>query len=110
MCGRRLGVRIGDVLNALFRFAGVRGRQLFALFAFVSALAMPAVVGAQEVGWIHGLVFDDESGSPLSGIEIAVETIGQLSELSGLRGFEIQGEGDDGAALQAIVDSGLTIE
>ena len=44
------------------------------------------------------------------GIEIAVETIRQLSEVPGLRGFEIQAEGDDRAALQVIEDSGLTIE
>jgi methylenetetrahydrofolate reductase (NADPH) len=52
----------------------------------------------------------DKAAQREIGIEIAVETIRQLSELPGLRGFEIQGEGDDGAVLQVIEDSGLTIE
>jgi len=40
-------------------------------------------------------------------IEIAVETIGQLSERSGLRGFQICGDADTNAALAIIEKSGL---
>jgi len=41
------------------------------------------------------------------GIDIAVETIGQLKKLSGLRGFEIQSDTDVDAALEIIDKSGL---
>jgi len=43
------------------------------------------------------------------GVEIAVETIQRLSELSGLRGFEIRCDGSDEAVLSAISKSGLGI-
>jgi len=44
-----------------------------------------------------------------AGIEIAVETIEKLSRLEGLRGFEIQGDGDDEAALGVLEKAGLEI-
>lgn len=42
-----------------------------------------------------------------AGIEIAVETIREISGLSGLRGFQISDEGDADAALEIIERSGL---
>ena len=39
----------------------------------------------------------DESGQRAAGIEIACETIERLSNLEGLRGFEIRSDGDDDA-------------
>ncbi len=41
------------------------------------------------------------------GIEIAVETIKQISALKGVRGFQISAEGDEDAALEIIQRSGL---
>jgi len=43
-------------------------------------------------------------------IEIAVETIGQLSERSGVRGFQVCGDGDVDAALEVVEKSGLGID
>jgi methylenetetrahydrofolate reductase (NADPH) len=44
------------------------------------------------------------------GIQIAVETIGRLGELRGLRGFAVCGDGDFAAALEVIEKSGLKAE
>ncbi len=52
----------------------------------------------------------DKAAQRAAGIEIAVETIGQLSALGGLRGFEICGNGDDDAAIQVIEKSGLGVD
>jgi len=43
-----------------------------------------------------------------AGIAVAVETIHQLSQVSGLRGFEICGGGDDQAVLEVIEKAGLS--
>jgi methylenetetrahydrofolate reductase (NADPH) len=43
------------------------------------------------------------------GIAIAVDTVQRLSQLPGLRGFEIRGEGLDAAALSVIEQSGLGV-
>ncbi|HQP97180.1 MAG TPA: methylenetetrahydrofolate reductase [bacterium] len=43
-------------------------------------------------------------------IAVALETIRQLSGLEGLRGFEIDGAGDDDAALEVIQKSGLGVD
>jgi len=51
----------------------------------------------------------DEAGQRAVGIELACETIKRLSDLEGLRGFEIRTEGDDGAADELIERSGLRI-
>jgi methylenetetrahydrofolate reductase (NADH) len=45
-----------------------------------------------------------------AGIEIATETIRQLSQLKGLRGFEIRVEDDDEAALEVIGNAGLRVD
>ena len=50
------------------------------------------------------------SAQRAAGIEIAVETIGRLSERSGLRGFQVCGDGDTDAALATIEKSGLGID
>ena len=44
----------------------------------------------------------DESAQRSAGIEIAVEIAQKLSSLTGLRGFEVRGDGDDEAALEVI--------
>jgi methylenetetrahydrofolate reductase (NADPH) len=49
----------------------------------------------------------DAGAQRAEGIQIAVETIGRLSELRGLRGFEVCGDGDLDAALEVIERSGL---
>ncbi|MEE8450465.1 MAG: methylenetetrahydrofolate reductase [Thermoguttaceae bacterium] len=49
----------------------------------------------------------DKAAQRAEGIEIAVETIRQLSDAEGLRGFEICGDGDDEAVLEVIEKSGL---
>jgi methylenetetrahydrofolate reductase (NADPH) len=41
------------------------------------------------------------------GIEFACETIKRLSDLDGLRGFEIRADADDDAAIEVIEKSGL---
>ncbi|MDD5708010.1 MAG: methylenetetrahydrofolate reductase [Kiritimatiellae bacterium] len=43
------------------------------------------------------------------GIKIALETIEALSSLAGLRGFEVRGDGDPGAALEVIEKSGVKV-
>ena len=43
------------------------------------------------------------------GIELACETIERLSDLEGLRGFEIGSRGDDDAADEIMERSGLEI-
>jgi len=53
---------------------------------------------------------DGPSAQRAASIEIAVETIGRLSERSGLRGFQVCGDGDVDAALEIIEKSGLGIE
>jgi 5,10-methylenetetrahydrofolate reductase len=50
-----------------------------------------------------------EADQRAAGIQLAVETIARLSELPGLRGFELRGDGDDEAALQVIAESGRGI-
>ena len=49
----------------------------------------------------------DLEAQKVEGVAIAVETIQRLSQLQGLRGFEINGDGNDDAALAAIDSSGL---
>jgi 5,10-methylenetetrahydrofolate reductase len=44
------------------------------------------------------------------GIDIATETIKQLSSLKGVRGFEIRADGDDEAALEVMQRSGLGVD
>ena len=44
-----------------------------------------------------------------AGIEIAVETIKEISGLKGLRGFHISAEGDESAALEIIERAGLEV-
>ncbi len=51
----------------------------------------------------------DEAGQRALGIELACETIERLSDLEGLRGFEIRTDGDDDAADELIERSGLRI-
>lgn len=51
----------------------------------------------------------DKASQRKAGIEIAVETIKELSSLDGLRGFEICAEGDDEAGIEIIEKSGLEI-
>jgi methylenetetrahydrofolate reductase (NADPH) len=43
------------------------------------------------------------------GVAIAVETIERLAQVSGLRGFAIEGSGNDEAALEVIAQSGLGV-
>ena len=49
----------------------------------------------------------DTRAQRAAGIQIAVETIGKLSAMAGLRGFEIRSDGDDEAALEVIEKAGL---
>jgi len=49
----------------------------------------------------------DKAAQRAVGIEMAVETIKQLSALKGLRGFEICADGDEDAVLEVIQKSGL---
>ena len=49
----------------------------------------------------------DRAAQRAAGIEMAVETIKQLSALKGLRGFEICADGDEDAVLEVIQKSGL---
>jgi len=49
----------------------------------------------------------DEKAQRAAGVQIAVETIRNLSGLAGLRGFEIRSDGDDEAVLEVIAQSGL---
>ena len=49
----------------------------------------------------------DKQGQRAVGMEIALETVGRLSGLKGLRGFEIRGDGDTEAAIEFIEKSGL---
>jgi methylenetetrahydrofolate reductase (NADPH) len=49
----------------------------------------------------------EETAQRALGIELACETIKRLSDLEGLRGFEIRGDGDDDAAAEVIEKSGL---
>ena len=51
----------------------------------------------------------DESEQRAAGIDLACETIERLSDLEGLRGFEIGSRGDDDAADEIIERSGLEI-
>ena len=53
------------------------------------------------------LAVSDSAGQRAKAIEIAVETIGQLSKLPGLRGFCIASDGDLEAFLEIIDKSGL---
>ncbi len=52
----------------------------------------------------------DADAQRAAGIEIAVETVHQLSGISGLRGFQIGADGDHDAALEILEKSGLGIE
>ncbi len=49
----------------------------------------------------------DAAAQRAAGIEIAVETIGRLSQVGALRGFQVCGDVDPAAALQVIEKSGL---
>ena len=49
----------------------------------------------------------DATAQRAAGIELAVETIKQLSALTGVRGFQISAEGGDDATLEIIQRSGL---
>jgi methylenetetrahydrofolate reductase (NADPH) len=51
----------------------------------------------------------DTSAQRAVGIDIATETIQQLSGLKGVRGFEIRADGDDEAALEVMQRSGLGV-
>ncbi len=51
----------------------------------------------------------DAGAQRAAGIEIALETIEQLSALKGMRGFEIYAEGDEDAALEIIERSGIEV-
>ena len=51
----------------------------------------------------------DRVAQRAAGIEIALETIKQVSTLKGIRGFHIDAEGDEDAALEIITRSGLEI-
>jgi len=48
----------------------------------------------------------DPAGQRAAGIEIALETIEQVSTLKGIRGFHIDMEGDEDAALEIIIRAG----
>jgi hypothetical protein len=50
---------------------------------------------------------DDKIAQRTTGIEMACETIKELSAMEGIRGFEIRAEDDDDAALEIIDKSGL---
>lgn len=52
----------------------------------------------------------DKAAQRAEGIQIAVETIQRLSEVKGLRGFEIVGEGDDQAVLEVIEKCHLGVD
>jgi len=52
----------------------------------------------------------DKAAQRAEGIQIAVETIQRLSEVDGLRGFEIVGGGDDEAVLEVIEKSQLGVD
>jgi methylenetetrahydrofolate reductase (NADPH) len=52
----------------------------------------------------------DRAAERAAGIEIAVETLRQLSDLKGLRGFEIRADGDDEAALEVLERAGLGVD
>jgi len=52
----------------------------------------------------------DKSAQRAVGIDIATETIQQLSSLKGVRGFEIRADGDDEAALEVMQRSGLRVD
>lgn len=49
----------------------------------------------------------DKAAERAAGIEIAIETIKQISALKGVRGFQICADGDESAALEIIERSGL---
>ena len=52
----------------------------------------------------------DEKAQRAAGIEIAVDTVRQLSDVAGLRGFEVRCGQDHDAVLQVIEKAGLGIE
>jgi len=52
----------------------------------------------------------DHKAQRAIGIQIAIETIAQLSHLKGIRGFEIRAEGDDEAVLEVIEQAGLGVD
>ncbi len=52
----------------------------------------------------------DTSAQRAVGIDIATATIQQLSNLKGVRGFEIRADGDDEAALEVMQRSGLGVD
>ncbi|MGW8255878.1 MAG: methylenetetrahydrofolate reductase [Thermoguttaceae bacterium] len=51
----------------------------------------------------------DSAAQRSTGIAIALETIKQIAELKGLRGFQIYGDRDNEAALEVIEKSGLSV-
>lgn len=72
--------------------------------AFASARPVPGVPQAM-LDKLAGAGGKDAQRA--AGIEMAVETIKQLSSLKGLRGFQICAEGDDDAVLEVMQRSGL---
>ena len=52
----------------------------------------------------------DPTAQRAEGIRIAVDTVVKLSEMKGLRGFEIRGDEDGDLALEVIEQSGLRTE
>jgi methylenetetrahydrofolate reductase (NADPH) len=52
----------------------------------------------------------DARSQRAAGVEIAVETIRQLSKLDGLRGFEIRADADDELPLRVIENAGLGVD
>ena len=52
----------------------------------------------------------DKKAQRAAGIEIAVDTIRQLSDVAGLRGFEVRSAQDHDAVLEVIQKAGLAIE
>ncbi len=52
----------------------------------------------------------DKKAQRAAGVEIAVETIRRLSDLTGLRGFEVRCSSDHDAVLEVIEKSGLGID
>ncbi len=72
--------------------------------AFAAAKPVPSVAQAMLDRLAAA---GDKTAQRAVGIDMAVETIKQLSALKGLRGFEIYADGDEDAVLEIIQKSGL---
>jgi methylenetetrahydrofolate reductase (NADPH) len=87
--------------------AGVRvltiAEEATTLAAARPSPCLPAAVVAKMAG------AKSASDQRAMGIRIALETIKTLSSMTGLRGFEIRGDGDPGAALEVIEQSGVKV-